>query len=105
MASRGAGCMGKPLVRFCEGPGGNCGMDEILWHRRESRRQTEKTNLVPAVMGVPRPTRKLIKVGARSVETTRRVIVQLSSSRPYLDHYQKISRQVLASGRAAWDTG
>jgi len=21
-------------------------MDEILWHRRESRRQTEKTNLV-----------------------------------------------------------
>ena len=45
--------MGKPLVRFCEGPGGNCDMDEILWHRRESRRQTEKTNLVPAVTGAP----------------------------------------------------
>ena len=38
--------MGKPLVRFCEGPGNNCDMDEILWHRRESRRQTENTNLV-----------------------------------------------------------
>jgi hypothetical protein len=23
MANRGAGCMGKPLVRFCEGPGNN----------------------------------------------------------------------------------
>ena len=38
--------MGKPLVRFCEGQEFNCGMDEILWHRRESRRQTEKTNFV-----------------------------------------------------------
>ena len=38
--------MVKPLVRFCEGPGNNCDMDEILWHRRESRRQTENTNLV-----------------------------------------------------------
>jgi hypothetical protein len=38
--------VGKPLVRFCEGQEYNCGMDEILWHRRESRRQTEKTNFV-----------------------------------------------------------
>ena len=38
--------MGKPLVRFCEGQGYNRDRDEILWHRRESRRQTEKTNLV-----------------------------------------------------------
>ena len=37
--------MGKPLVRFCEGLECNFGMDEILWHRRETRRQTEKTNL------------------------------------------------------------
>jgi hypothetical protein len=36
--------MGKPLVRFCEGQEFNCDMVEILWHRRESRRQTEKTN-------------------------------------------------------------
>ena len=44
MTNRGAVCMGKPLVRFCEGLEFNCDMVEILWHRRESRRQTEKTN-------------------------------------------------------------
>ena len=37
--------MGKPLVRFCEGLECNFGMDEILWHRRETRRQTENTNI------------------------------------------------------------
>jgi ferredoxin len=38
--------VGKPLVRFCEGQEYNCSMDEILWHRRESRRPTENTNFV-----------------------------------------------------------
>ena len=38
--------MGKPLVRFREGLESNFGMDEIEWHRRETRRQTEKTNLI-----------------------------------------------------------
>ena len=38
--------MGNPLVRFCEGQGNNHEQDDILWHRRESRRTTEKTNLV-----------------------------------------------------------
>ncbi len=38
--------MGKPLVRFCEGLECNFGMDEILWHRRETRRQTDKTKLI-----------------------------------------------------------
>jgi hypothetical protein len=42
MTDRGAGCMGKPLVRFCEGQGYNHDMDEIRWHRRESRRQQRK---------------------------------------------------------------
>jgi hypothetical protein len=46
MITRRAGCMGNPLVRFCEGQEFNCGMDEIWWHRRESRRQTENTNVV-----------------------------------------------------------
>jgi hypothetical protein len=31
-------------VRFCEEPGLNRRMAEILWHRRETRRQTENTN-------------------------------------------------------------
>jgi len=34
--------MGKPLVRFCEGQEFNCDMEEILWHRRESRRKLRK---------------------------------------------------------------
>jgi hypothetical protein len=34
--------MGKPLVRFCEGQEFNCDMDQILWHRRESRRKQRK---------------------------------------------------------------
>jgi hypothetical protein len=36
--------MGKPLVRFCEGQEINGDMEEIVWHRRESRRQRKKTN-------------------------------------------------------------
>jgi hypothetical protein len=36
--------MGNPLVRFWEGQEYDWYMGEILWHRRESRRQTEKTN-------------------------------------------------------------
>jgi len=36
--------MGNPLVRFWEGQEYGWYMEEILWHRRESRRQTEKTN-------------------------------------------------------------
>ena len=42
MTHRRAGCMGNPLVRFCEGQGYDHEMDEILWHRRESRRQQRK---------------------------------------------------------------
>ena len=38
--------VGKPLVRFCEGQEINCDMDKIKWHRRESRRTTEKTNVI-----------------------------------------------------------
>ena len=45
-----------------------------------------------------------IKVAACVIETTRRVVVQLSSSWPYLDHYQKVSGQVLTLGRASLDT-
>jgi len=37
--------MGKPFVRFCEGVRHNWCMAEIVWHRRETRRQTENTNV------------------------------------------------------------
>jgi hypothetical protein len=44
--------MGKPFVRFCEGMRHNRCMAEILWHRRETRRQTENTNVIPGALGV-----------------------------------------------------
>ena len=44
MANRGAGCIENPLVRFWEGRECDWYMEEILWRRRENRRQTEKTN-------------------------------------------------------------
>ena len=37
--------MGNPLVRFWEGQEYDWHMEEIVWHRRESRRLTEKTNV------------------------------------------------------------
>jgi hypothetical protein len=37
--------VGNLLVRFWEGQESNWGMEKILWHRRESRRKTEKTNI------------------------------------------------------------
>src|SRR6266478_8904084 len=40
----------KPFVRFCEGLRHNWCMAEILWHRRETRRQTENTNIMPIAL-------------------------------------------------------
>ena len=57
MVDRRAGCMGKPLVRFCEGQEFNCDMGNILWHRRESRRKQRKQTL-PCSHGSLLPTRK-----------------------------------------------
>src|SRR5205085_8066305 len=42
--------VGKPLVRFCEGLRHNRCRAEILWHRRETRRQTENTNVMPIAL-------------------------------------------------------
>lgn len=41
---------------------------------------------------------RLIKVAALVIESTRRVVIRLSSSWPFLDHYQRVSRAVLAAG-------
>jgi len=46
---------------------------------------------------------RLIKVAATVCESTRRVLVQLSSSWPYLTHYQHVSQRVLAL-RASFDS-
>ena len=42
--------MGKPFVRVCEGMRHNWCMAEIMWHRRETRRQTENTNVMPGAL-------------------------------------------------------
>lgn len=47
---------------------------------------------------------RLIKVAALVWESTRRVVVQISSSWPYREHYQHVSQLVLARGAAAADT-
>jgi hypothetical protein len=38
---------------------------------------------------------RLIKVAARVTETTRRIVVHLSSSWPFLDHYRQVTAQVI----------
>ncbi len=47
---------------------------------------------------------RLIKVGAYVRETTRRVVVELSSNWPYLHHFQQVSRRILLLAAAASDT-
>ena len=39
---------------------------------------------------------RLIKVAARVTESARRVVVELSGNWPYLEHYRRVSEQVLA---------
>lgn len=46
MADRGAVCWEIRLSGSERGWGTTLAMDKILWHRRETRRQTEKTNLI-----------------------------------------------------------
>ncbi len=48
---------------------------------------------------------RLIKVAARVIETTRRIIVRLSGSWPHLDHYYRISQQVLKLSPPAPQSG
>jgi hypothetical protein len=48
---------------------------------------------------------RLIKVAARVKETTRRVVVQLSGSWPYLDHYWQVSQTILGHALPAPNSG
>jgi hypothetical protein len=47
---------------------------------------------------------RLIKVAARVTERARRVLVELSASWPYLEHYRRVSEQVLALSPPSFDT-
>ena len=48
---------------------------------------------------------RLIKVAARVVQTTRRVVVKLSGSWPHLEHYRRVSEQVLRFSSPALGSG
>ena len=89
-----------PPVPSSEGlpPEALAGRERRRWHNR--RREHD-----PLGEGQPCTWRtRLIKVAARVRETTRRVLVELSSSWPYLEHLQQASRRVLTAARTAMDT-
>ena len=68
------------------------------WHNR--RREHD-----PLGEGQPCTWRtRLIKVAARVRETTRRVVVQLSASWPYLKHFQEVVHRLLAGCSAVPDS-
>jgi hypothetical protein len=75
------------------------GKQRRQWHNR--RREHD-----PLGEGQPCTWRtRLIKVAARVRQTTRRVIVELSSSWPYLEHFQKVGQRLLELGQPAADSG
>ena len=97
--------MRRHVAELPSEPSGNEVPTEALSGRRRRRWHNRRREHDPLGEGHPCTWRtRLIKVGARIVETTRRIVLQLSSSWPYLDHYYQVSRQVLTSGRAASDT-
>lgn len=75
------------------------GHERRRWHNR--RREHD-----PLGEGQPCTwRRRLIKVAARVRQTTRRVIVELSSHWPYLPHFYGVSRCLLAGAQAAVNSG
>src|ERR687888_246131 len=83
--------MGKPFVRFCEGMRHNWCMAEIMWHRRETRRQTENTNIMPGAL------EGLILLDKNSCGFTR-VIFQ-KSPKPFTTLHGTLMRRVWADRR------
>ena len=79
---------------------------ETLPGRRRRAWHNQRRNHDPLGEGHPCTWRtRLIKVAAIVRESTRRVVVQLSPSWPYLGHYRRIAEQLLGDGRRAIDTG
>ncbi len=70
---------------------------EALSGTRRRQRQNQRRVHDPLGEGQPCTWRtRLIKVAALITESTRRVVVHLSASWPYLNHYEKVSRKVLS---------
>ncbi len=71
------------------------GRQRRQWHNR--RREHD-----PLGEGQPCTWRtRLIKVAARVRESTRRVVVELSASWPYLNYFQEVLQRLLVSSSAA----
>lgn len=79
---------------------------EALTGRARRQHHNRRRQRDPLGKGQPCTWRtRVIKVAARVIESSRRVLVELSGSWPYLAHYRRISEQVLAFSRPAWDSG
>lgn len=79
---------------------------EALAGRRRRQHHNRRREHDPLGQGQPCTWRtRLIKVAALVYESTRRVVVRLSSTWPYLGHYQQVSQRVLAFCRPPLDTG
>jgi hypothetical protein len=70
--------------------------------RRQHNRRREQDPLGEGHPGTWQT--RLIKVAARITESARRVLVELSGSWPYLDHYRRVSEQVLAFSAPSCDS-
>jgi hypothetical protein len=78
---------------------------EALTGRHRRQRHNRRRKRDPLGEGQPCTWRtRLIKVGAIVIERARRILVRLSASWPYLDHYQQVSAQILGARPASFDT-
>ena len=79
--------------------------DEALAGRQRRRRHNRRRERDPLGEGHPCTWQtRLIKVAARVTVSVRRVLVEISGSWPYLNHYRKVSEQVFAFSPPAFDT-
>ena len=78
---------------------------EALAGRSRRRHHNHRRQRDPLGEGQPCTWQtRLIKVAARVTERARRVLVELSGSWPYLEHYRRVSEQVLAFSYSAHDS-
>ena len=78
---------------------------EALAGRRRHQYHNRRREHDPLGQGQPCTWRtRLIKVAACVFETTRRGVVQLSCSWPYLKHFERVSQQIFTATQPSFDT-
>jgi len=97
------------MRQLVEAPLPEDGMQEVpveaLGGRRRRQHHNQRRRHDPLGQGQPCTWRtRLIKVAALVYESTRRVVVRLSASWPYLGHYQQVGQRILNPCQAAPDT-